>query len=190
MTDILPDLLRPGLKIVFCGTAAGAASKKAGAYYAGPGNKFWRTLHAVGLTPGVVQPHKFATLLEYGIGLTDLSKTASGADIDLPPGSFDVARFSASIAAMAPRVLAFNGIKAARTFWGAKRGPVAYGVGIKAATPGLPIMAVLPSTSGAASGSWSIQPWQDLAAFLAKPDPVSAAADLHARGGGVTLPFR
>lgn len=37
---MLPDLLRPGLRVVFIGTAAGAASARAGAYYAGPGNQF------------------------------------------------------------------------------------------------------------------------------------------------------
>jgi TDG/mug DNA glycosylase family protein len=173
-SDILPDVLRPGLRVVFCGTAAGTASMKAGAYYAGPGNKFWRTLHAIGLTPGLLQPHRFAELLDHGIGLTDLSKTAFGADIELPPGSFDIARFSASIAAAAPKILAFNGVKAARAFLGVKRGPVAYGVWPLAATPGMPRIAVLPSTSGAANKTWSIGPWRELAAHLnaTKPSPV------------------
>jgi G:T/U-mismatch repair DNA glycosylase len=42
---LLDDLLRIGLRLVICGTAAGERSAKLGAYYAGPGNKFWRTLH-------------------------------------------------------------------------------------------------------------------------------------------------
>ena len=42
---ILPDVLGPNLKVVFCGTAAGAVSAKRRAYYAGPGNKFWQTIH-------------------------------------------------------------------------------------------------------------------------------------------------
>ena len=49
--SVLPDVLAPGLRAVFCGTAAGTKSAIAGAYYAGPGNKFWPTLHAIGLTP-------------------------------------------------------------------------------------------------------------------------------------------
>lgn len=32
--DILPDVLKPGLKVVFCGTAAGNRSATNGAYYA------------------------------------------------------------------------------------------------------------------------------------------------------------
>jgi double-stranded uracil-DNA glycosylase len=49
--DILPDLLADGLDLVICGTAAGAVSAARGAYYAGPGNRFWATLADTGLTP-------------------------------------------------------------------------------------------------------------------------------------------
>src|SRR5438067_2015906 len=42
LMSILPDHLRPGLSIVFCGTAVGTASASRGHYYAGPGNDFWR----------------------------------------------------------------------------------------------------------------------------------------------------
>jgi len=38
---LLKDLLAPGLKIVFCGTAAGEVSAARGEYYAGRRNKFW-----------------------------------------------------------------------------------------------------------------------------------------------------
>src|SRR5277367_4280040 len=48
---LVPDLLAPGLDLVFCGTAPSPASYKARAYYANPGNAFWTTLNAVGLTP-------------------------------------------------------------------------------------------------------------------------------------------
>ena len=47
---ILPDVLAPGLKVVFCGLTAGSAAAAAGAYYAGPGNWFWPLLFEVGLT--------------------------------------------------------------------------------------------------------------------------------------------
>ena len=55
----LPDVVLPGLKVVFCGTAAGTRSAQVGAYYAGRGNKFWRTLFQVGLTPRPLDPHEF-----------------------------------------------------------------------------------------------------------------------------------
>ena len=96
--DVLPDVLGPGLHIVFCGSAAGAVSARVGAYYAGPGNRFWRTLHRVGLTPRLLAPAEFHTVLRYGIGLTDLCKTESGADADLSRHADDAAALGDKIA--------------------------------------------------------------------------------------------
>ena len=62
---ILPDLLDYNLNIIFCGTAASKKSKKVNAYYAAPGNKFWKTLHEIELTDRHLQPHEFKLLLEY-----------------------------------------------------------------------------------------------------------------------------
>jgi hypothetical protein len=42
---ILPDVLMPGLKLVFCGTAAGTVSARRGQYYAHPQNRFWEILY-------------------------------------------------------------------------------------------------------------------------------------------------
>jgi len=55
---VLPDVLAPGLAIVFCGTAVGTVSARRRAYYAGPGNAFWPTLHRVGLTPRQLLPEE------------------------------------------------------------------------------------------------------------------------------------
>lgn len=48
---VLHDILAPNLDIVFCGTAVGNVSAQRNAYYAGPDDMFWPTLHTVGLTP-------------------------------------------------------------------------------------------------------------------------------------------
>ena len=61
---ILPEHLRPGLKLVFCGTAAGRQSALQKAYYAHPQNKFWRTLKTVGLTPRLFTPQEYPALWE------------------------------------------------------------------------------------------------------------------------------
>jgi double-stranded uracil-DNA glycosylase len=155
---ILPDLLAPGLRIVFCGTAPGAASARAGAYYAGPGNRFWATLHEVGLTPVLLRPAEFTRLPEFGIGLTDISKTASGSDREVGRCGFDPARLAAAVATAAPAHLAFNGKNAAR---GALGRPVDYG--LQPEKVGAAAVWVLPSTSGAARGFWDIEPWRELA---------------------------
>ncbi len=62
---------------------------RVGAYYAGPGNYFWPTLHAIGLTPRQLSPTEFPLLLEWGIGLTDACKTALGSDREIPLAVFD-----------------------------------------------------------------------------------------------------
>jgi len=66
------DVLREGLKLVVCGTAAVSRSAQLKHYYTGPGNKFWRTLSELGLTPRQLAPREASLLLDFGIGLTDL----------------------------------------------------------------------------------------------------------------------
>src|ERR1700749_4914628 len=105
---VLPDVLTPGLRVVFCGTAAGTASARAAAYYAHPQNRFWVTLHEVGLTPILLRPAEFARLPESGKGLRDASKTAFGSDREVGRRGVYPDRLAAAIAAAGPDHLAFN----------------------------------------------------------------------------------
>jgi TDG/mug DNA glycosylase family protein len=162
MTSVLPDTLRAGLRVVFCGTAAGTASARAGAYYAGPGNAFWATLHAIGLTPVQLKPTEFERLPEYGIGLTDICKALHGSDEEVGTVEFDVAGLQARIAEVEPVRLAFNGKNAAR---GALERDVSHGV--QDEQIGGAEVWVLPSTSGRARRFWKIEPWRKLAAACA-----------------------
>jgi TDG/mug DNA glycosylase family protein len=75
--SVLPDILAPNLRIVFCGTAVGQRSAQRGHYYAGPGNDFWRLLHDTGLTPRLLAPDDDVTLPTYGLGLTDLAQNVA-----------------------------------------------------------------------------------------------------------------
>jgi TDG/mug DNA glycosylase family protein len=158
-TPILPDVLVPGLRIVFCGYAPGTASAKADAYYAGRGNRFWLTLHEVGLTPVLLRPAEFARLPEFGIGLTDVSKSAFGSDREVGRRGVDPERLAATIATAGPTHLAFNGKNSARAALGR---PVTYGP--QPERIGGASVWVLPSTSGAARRFWDIGPWHELAA--------------------------
>jgi TDG/mug DNA glycosylase family protein len=158
---ILPDLLAPGLDLVLCGTAPSRQSKAAGVYYATPGNLFWPTLHAVGLTPTRLAPSAFPTLLALGIGLTDLNKTEWGSDAELSPTGFDIAGFQAKIARVRPRIVGFTSKTAGRLFFGR-----AVDYGRQAETPLGATWFVLPSPSGRARGHWSAAPWQALAALV------------------------
>ena len=156
---VLPDVLGPGLRIVFCGSAAGAASARASAYYAGPGNRFWPTLHRVGLTPRLLAPAEFRLALQYGIGLTDICKTEAGADSGLSAEADDAATLAAKIMRHQPAVLAFNGKRAARVFLDA--GALDYGQ--QTQRIGATAIHVLPSTSGAARRWWDEAFWRKVA---------------------------
>jgi double-stranded uracil-DNA glycosylase len=158
MADVLPDILRPGLRIVFCGAAAGSASARARAYYAGPGNAFWATLHETGLTPVQLAPPEFERLPEFGLGLTDLCKILHGSDEEVGTTEFDVAGLQVRIATAEPANLAFNGKNPARA---ALERDVDYGQ--QPERIGGATVWVLPSTSGAARRFWSIEPWHELA---------------------------
>lgn len=159
--DILPDLLAEGLDLVICGTAPGAASAARGAYYAGPGNRFWPILAETGLTPRLFQPLEYPSLLALGIGLTDVCKRFSGQDDALPRHGFAPERLCQAMRRLRPGLLAFNSKRAAAEFFGLPTGRIAYGA--QPPLPGLPPIMVLPSTSGLACRAWNPGPWHEMA---------------------------
>lgn len=157
---MLRDLLAEDLRLVICGSAAGARSARLGHYYAGRGNKFWRMLYAAGITPRVLDPSEWETLLSYGVGLTDVVKGQSGMDRDLDFGRSDPEGLREKIALFRPKVLCFNGKRAARTFLGET---VEYGLVRRAI--GQTMLFVAPSTSAAAARFWNLATWVDAAKF-------------------------
>ena len=164
----LPDLLQSDLRLVFVGTAASTRSAELGHYYAHPRNRFWPTLAEVGITPRRYQPHEFPELLALGIGFTDICKSGAGMDHQISVRSDDIAVFRAKMEGYRPRTIAFTSKKAASLFYG--RPTTALGAGKQLPLADFPEIFVLPSPSGAASGSWSVQPWQELAeAVIARP---------------------
>ena len=156
---MLEDLLRPHLDLVICGSAAGTRSAARGLYYAGPGNKFWKTLATVGLTDRPLDPAEYPCLLEYGIGLTDLVKDQAGGDSAIRFSEVASMRLRAKVIRHQPRYVCFNGKRAAREFMGLKQ--VSFGV--QRRRIGRSVLFVAPSTSGAAGASWDLSIWRDLA---------------------------
>jgi TDG/mug DNA glycosylase family protein len=158
---VLPDRLKPGLKLVFCGTAAGRQSALQQAYYAHGQNKFWTTLHRVGLTPHLFAPKDYEKLWELGIGLTDIAKHAYGMDHQLPKdalGAEAIAALKARIRRARPQILAFTSLNGGRKVMGARARP-----GEQPEMLGDTRVFILPSPSPLAANHWDIQPWQDLA---------------------------
>ncbi len=172
-SHVLPDVLAPGLRIVFCGSAAGFKSARLGAYYAGPGNKFWPTLHRVGLTPRLIAPSEFRAVLDFGIGLTDLCKTGFGNDVDLDPTHDDVPGLLRKIRRYQPRVLAFTAKRPAGIVLralGAGKEPPTYG--LQDATIGETKLFVLTSPSGRAGSFWDEKWWRELQRLATSPSPL------------------
>ena len=158
---ILPDRLKPGLKLVFCGTAAGRQSALQQAYYAHGQNRFWTTLHKVGLTPHLFMPQDYEKLWELGIGLTDIAKHVYGMDHQLPKealGAEAVAALRTRILKAKPRILAFTSLNGGRKVMGARA--VA---GEQEERLGDTRIFILPSPSPLAANHWDIEPWRALA---------------------------
>jgi len=167
MTDHrLPDVLDTELDVIFIGTAAGKRAAELGHYYAGPGNRFWPTLHEVGLTPRCFRPEEFRELLSLRIGLTDLSKRGAGMDRKIRPEEFDFAHFKKNLAEYRPRAIAFTSKKAAALASGV-RSTRKIQYGRQQPRDGLPEIFVLTSPSGAARSYWDIAPWAELASWVA-----------------------
>jgi TDG/mug DNA glycosylase family protein len=161
---LIPDLLAPGLDLVFCGTAPSPASFKARAYYANPGNAFWPTLHAVGLTPERLAPQRYVELLAMGLGLTDLNKTEVGSDHELSPEAMDAQSLHVKLRRFRPAAIAFTSKNAAALALGIK----APAYGRQAELLEGAVAFVLASPSGRARSFWTLAPWQEAAAFVAE----------------------
>lgn len=160
---ILPDRLAPDLRLWFVGTAAGPMSAAAGAYYAHPGNRFWRALHETGFTQRLFAPHEYPLLLDLGVGLTDFCKTSWGVDAQIAREAFDVVGFERKVKLLQPDALAFTSKTAAGLWLGKSTGRI--GVGRQAVGEG-PEIFVLPSPSGLATSHWSVTPWREAADFF------------------------
>jgi double-stranded uracil-DNA glycosylase len=159
---VLPDVLAPGLDLVFCGTAVSRVSAARGHPYANPGNRFWPTLKQVAIVPGDFEPARYRDLPALGLGYTDLNKAQIGIDSELDPAHFDTAALKRKLRRHRPRLLAFTSKNAGSIFFATRA--LSFGrqeadfIGIE--------IHVLPSPSGLAKSHWDIGPWRALARRL------------------------
>jgi TDG/mug DNA glycosylase family protein len=111
MPGSLPDILAPGLSVVFCGLNPGEEAAVSGHHFAGRGNRFWRVIHLAGFTPRLIDPHDDASLLGFGCGLTAVAErpTASADAIAAAEFVAGGALLERKIARYAPRYVAFLG---------------------------------------------------------------------------------
>jgi len=116
----IPDVLAPGLRVVFSGINPGLYSAATGRHFARPGNRFWPALQRSGFTPRLLRPEEQERLLEIGLGITNIVARATARADELRPEELrEGARVLAAKAArLRPRWLAVVGITAYRTAFG------------------------------------------------------------------------
>jgi double-stranded uracil-DNA glycosylase len=123
----VPDVLAPGLDVVFCGINPGRVSAAAKAHFANPRNDFWRLLHDAGFIPRVLEPSEQYELLRYGIGATNAAMRTTPGSSDLRRADFaeSAERLERIALELRPRAIAFVGKEAYRGTFGerAEHGP-------------------------------------------------------------------
>ena len=187
----VPDVLGPGLDVVFCGINPGRVSAAAHAHFANPRNDFWRLLHDAGLTPRLLRPSEQFELLDHRIGATNAAARTTPGSSDLRRADFAGAadRLSRIAVELRPRVIAFVGKEAYRGAFGtrAEHGP-------QDRTLGDVGLFVLPSTSPANAAvpyAERLEWFRALKSWLEPVDrPAVRALVLDEEGRTVLVQFR
>ena len=142
----VPDILADGLDVLFCGTNPGLYSAAIGRHFGRPGNRFWPALYAGGFTPRLYSPWEDESILDLGLGLTNIRERATAGAAELTEYELKAAsaRLIARVERYRPRYLGVIGIGAYRI---AFRRPKAQ-FGLQSETIGDTRIWLLPSTSG------------------------------------------
>lgn len=122
----VPDVIAPGLRVLFCGINPGLYSAATGHHFARPGNRFWRALHAAGFSKRLLHPSEERLLLASGCGITNLVARATATADELAPGELVAGRrrLARKVRRHAPRMVAVLGVGAYRLAFGKPRAVV------------------------------------------------------------------
>ena len=116
----VPDVIAPGLRVLFCGINPGLYTAAVGHHFARPGNRFWPALHQSGFTARLLSPFDEIDLLEMGLGITNVVARATATAAELAPEDFiNGGRIlRRKIRRFAPRFVAVLGVGAYRVAFG------------------------------------------------------------------------
>jgi double-stranded uracil-DNA glycosylase len=119
----VPDVISPGLRVLFCGINPGLYSGAVGHHFARPGNRFWLVIHGAGFTPRLLSPFEEKLLLSYGCGITNLVERATVRAADLTPEELSdgAERLKNKAIRYRPAVVAVLGIDAYRRAFGLRK---------------------------------------------------------------------
>lgn len=142
----VPDIIAPGLRVLFCGINASLYSAAVGHHFARPGNRLWKTLFQAGFTERVLHPDEDRTLLARGYGMTNIVARATARADELSKAELLAGHrlLAAKVEQFQPQYLAILGITAYRT---AFRQPKAT-IGLQSETLQGSHIWVLPNPSG------------------------------------------
>ena len=142
----VPDVIGPGLRVLFCGINPGLYSGATGHHFARPGNRFWPTLYQSGFTPRLLVPSEERELLVSGYGITNLVPRATATADELAPKELVMGRkrLEARLKRYQPQVVAMLGIGAYRTAFAQR----AVALGIQPERLANSAVWVLPNPSG------------------------------------------
>ncbi|WP_433377896.1 G/U mismatch-specific DNA glycosylase [Actinoplanes sp. CA-142083] len=142
----IPDLVGPGLRVLFSGINPSLYSAATGHHFARPGNRFWPALHLSGFTPRLLHPSEQFGLPAMGLGITNVVARATARADEL--SAAELVEGGEILTALAdrwrPRYLAVLGVTAYRTAFARRTaaiGPQEETIG------GVPVW-VLPNPSG------------------------------------------
>lgn len=142
----VPDVIAPGLRVLFCGINPGLYTAAVGHHFARPGNRFWPALYAAGFTERLLSPFEERELLKNGYGVTNVVPRAT-ATADLLTREETIQggkRLTAKVRRYRPGVVAVLGVGAYRT---AFNNPIAT-IGRQEEMIADTILWVLPNPSG------------------------------------------
>jgi TDG/mug DNA glycosylase family protein len=144
---LLPARLCPRPRILFVGINPSLRSAAVGHHFAGPGNPFWRLLHAAKLIDEPLTYEDDVTLPARGLALTNICARPTRAASELTAAEFVTgrARLARLIARVRPEIVAFVGVTVYRAFFGPGVSP---GAGPKPERIGTARVFVVPNPSG------------------------------------------
>ena len=166
----IPDVLGPGLRVLFCGINPGLVSAAAGAHFANPRNDFWRLLHASGFTPRLLEPAEQFELLRFGVGVTNAATRTTPGSGDLRRADFAGAaeRLERISEQLRPRWIGFVGKEAYRGAFNERAQ-----LGVQERQLSDTQLFVLPSTSPANAAV----PWNERLRWFEELAALSRASD-------------
>jgi TDG/mug DNA glycosylase family protein len=142
----LAPLIAPGLTLLFVGINPSLRSAEVGHHFARPGNRFYPALYAAGITPRLLSPSEDATLLEHGIGVTNIAERPTRAADELTRDELrdGATALDRAVRDAQPKLVAMLGLTAYKTAFERRQATM----GLQTDTIGGRPVWVLPNPSG------------------------------------------